>query len=54
MMGVQSDHHNNLFHYGINLDKRIRANHPLRNVNELIDFEFVYNEVKDCYGIKGN
>jgi transposase len=54
MMGVQSDPQNNLFHYGINLNERIRANHPLRKVNELIDFEFVYDEVKDCYGIKGN
>ena len=54
MMGVQSDPQNNLFHYGINLDKRIRDNHPLRKFNELIDFEFVYDEVNDCYGIKGN
>jgi transposase len=54
MMGVQSDPQNNLFHYGINLDKRIRTNHPLRKVNELIDFDFVYDEVKDYYGINGN
>jgi len=54
MMGVQSHPQNNLFHYGINLDERIRANHPLRKVNELIDFEFVYDEVKAFYGIKGN
>jgi transposase len=54
MMGVQSDPQSNLFNYGISLDKRIRANHPLRKVNELIDFDFVYAEVKDCYGIKGN
>ena len=54
MMGVQSPSQNNLFHYGINLDKRIRANHPLRKVIELIDFDFVYDDVKDCYGINGN
>ena len=38
MMGVQSVSQNKLFHFGINIDKRIRANHPLRKVNELIDF----------------
>jgi transposase len=54
MMGVQPPSQNNLFHYGINIDIRIRANHPLRRVTELIDFEFVYDEVKDYYGIKGN
>ena len=54
MMGVQPPSQNNLFHYGINLDKRIRANHPLRKVIELIDFDFIYDDVKDCYGINGN
>ena len=54
MMGVQSPPQNNLFHYDINLDERIRANHPLRKVNKLIDFNFVYNEVKNLYGINGN
>jgi transposase len=54
MMGVQSHPQNKLFHYGINLDERFRANQPLRKVKELIDFEFVYDEVKIYYGIKGN
>ena len=51
---MQSPSQNILFHYGINLDKRIRANHPLRKVIELIDFDFIYDDVKDCYGINGN
>jgi transposase len=38
----------------VNLDKRIRSNHPLRKVNELIDFHFVYDEVKSFYGHNGN
>ncbi len=54
MMGTQPPPQNNLFHFGINIDKRIRANHPLRRVNELIDFDFVYDEVKDFYGNNGN
>jgi Transposase and inactivated derivatives len=39
---------------GINIDKRIRKNHPLRKIRELIDFDFIYNEVKDKYGYNGN
>lgn len=27
---------------------------PLRRINEIIDFEFIYKEVKDKYGSKGN
>jgi transposase len=53
MMKVQPPPHNNLFHFGLNIDKRIRANHPLRKINSLIDFDFVYDEVKDFYGYNG-
>lgn len=54
MMGVQEQPQSNLFHYGLNLDKRIRSNHPLRKVTELIDFDFAYAEVKSFYGQNGN
>ena len=54
MMGRQPAPQENLFHYGINLDKRIRENHPLRKINELIDFDFTYELVKDRYGCNGN
>jgi len=54
MMGVLEQPQGNLFHFGVNLDKRIRNNHPLRKVNELIDFHFVYDEVKSFYGNNGN
>lgn len=47
MMGRHAQSQNNLFHYGVNLDQRIRSNHPLRKVNELIDFDFAYAEVKN-------
>jgi transposase len=54
MMGVQQPPQSSLFYTGINIEKRIRSNHPLRKVNELIDFDFAYNEVKDLYGSNGN
>lgn len=54
MMGVQQQPQSNLFYIGINIDKRVRANHPLRKINGLIDFNFVYDEVKDLYGYNGN
>ena len=53
-MGVLEQSQSSLFHFGVNLDKRIRSNHPLRKVNELIDFHFVYDEVKSFYGHNGN
>ena len=53
MMKVQPPPQTNLFHFGVNIDKRVRANHPLRKVNELIDFDFVYSEVRDFYGYNG-
>jgi transposase len=54
MMGFQDQPQSTMFHYSVNLDKRVRSNHPLRKVNELIDFTFVYDEVKNCYGKNGN
>jgi transposase len=54
MMGMQEAPQSSLFYIGINIDKRVRANHPLRRIRELIDFDFSYEEVKDCYGTKGN
>ena len=54
MMGVQQPPQSSLFYTGINIEKRVRSNHPLRKVNELIDFDFAYDELKDCYGNNGN
>ncbi len=54
MMGVQQPPQSSLFYAGINIEKRVRSNHPLRKVNDLIDFDFAYNEVKDLYGNNGN
>ena len=54
MMGHQTNYQNKFFITGFNLDKRIRDDHPLRKIQEKIDFDFIYNEVKDSYGYKGN
>src|SRR3989337_949799 len=54
MMSFQDPPQRKLFYIGINLDKRIRKNHPLRKIKELIDFDLMYNEVKDKYGYNGN
>jgi transposase len=54
MMGMQARPQRSLFYVGIDIDKRVRANHPLRKVNSVIDFNFVYDEVKEFYGNNGN
>jgi transposase len=53
MMGEQKSEPQ-LFNYAVNLDKRVRSNHPLRRVKELIDFGVAREEVAHCYGSKGN
>lgn len=53
MMGRQQGRQGRLF-YDFSLEKRVRLNHPLRKINTLIDFDFVYAEVKDKYGNNGN
>ena len=54
MMSYEDPPQSKLFYMGINIDKRIRKNHPLRKIRELVDFEFIYNEVRDKYGYNGN
>jgi len=50
----QHDPQKELFSYHINLDKRIRPNHPLRAIAAKVDFNFVREEVAQFYGKKGN
>jgi transposase len=54
MMGREIAPQGSLFYTGINLDKRIRSDHVLRKVTRMVDFEFVYAEVKESYGYNGN
>jgi transposase len=53
MMGMRSDQ-KDLFSYAVDLDRRVRAENPLRRIRERIDFGFVREEVKGCYGYNGN
>jgi transposase len=53
MMGEQKSEPE-LFNYAVDLQKRVRANHPLRQVKAAIDFGFVREEVAHCYGKNGN
>lgn len=53
-MGEQECRNNKLFYCGFNLSERIPDDHPLRIVKKVIDFGFVYEEVRDTYGSNGN
>ena len=53
-MGHESESQPKLFFYGFNLEQRVSPNHILRKIREKIDFDFIYDEVKDSYGDKGN
>ncbi|MBW2040308.1 MAG: transposase, partial [Deltaproteobacteria bacterium] len=54
MMGRQSPPQPNLFYTNFDLDKRVRKDHPLRKIARVVDFDFIYGEVEDSYGINGN
>ena len=43
MMGIQEPPQGKLFYTNINLDKRIRDSHPLRKIDQFIEFDFAYN-----------
>src|SRR5438105_10079401 len=53
MMGEQKSEPE-LFNYAVNLEKRVRSNHPLRQVKAAVDFGFVREEVAQCYEKKCN
>src|ERR1700736_4787978 len=53
MMGSR-DRQKQLWSYRVNLDKRVRSDHPLRKFNELLKLAFVREEGGNFYGTKGN
>jgi transposase len=53
MMGLQNQQ-KELFGYNIDLDRRVRADHPLRKIAAAIDFSFVRTQVEHTYGQNGN
>lgn len=54
MMGRELPPQPSLFHRGFSLDTRVHADHPLRAVAALIDFDFINDEVEHLYGAVGN
>jgi transposase len=54
MMGYQPGFQPKLFYHQINLEQRVPKDHLLRKIQEKIDFDFIYAEVKDTYGDNGN
>lgn len=54
MIGPIQQEDAKLFHYGIVLEHRVRANNPLRAIDKAIDFGFVREEVVGFYGKKGH
>lgn len=54
MMGKEPPVQPQLFYTGINLESRVRHNHPLRRIENILDLTFAYDEVKGCYGYNGN
>jgi transposase len=54
MMGYQPGFQSKLFYHQINLDQRAPRGHLLRKIQEQIDFNFIYAEVRDTYGSNGN
>jgi len=43
-----------MWSYRVNLDKRVRSDHPLRRINEALDLRFVSGQVAHTYGRRGN
>ena len=53
MMGKQKKQ-DKLFYYSVNLESRVPANHPLRQLKKILDLSFVRPAVEGCYGYNGN
>jgi transposase len=53
-MGPTQQSEPQLFHYGVNLEKRVRSNNPLRAVKQAVDFKFVRKRVAGFYGSDGH
>ncbi len=54
MMGRKKTPQLKLFYDRINIEKRVRKDHVLRMIDQVIDFDFIYKEVQHLYGHNGN
>jgi len=46
MIGVESPKSGKLF-YNFSLEKKVRKNHPLRKLKEILNLDFMYGLLKD-------
>jgi transposase len=53
MMGVHAER-KELFSYQVDLERRVRADHPLRAIRRTVDFGFGRQAVAHCYGCNGH
>ena len=53
MMGRQSPPQSKLFYTTVSLEKKARKDHPSRKIAGVVEFDFIYQEVEDRYGING-
>ena len=53
-MGRQYPYQYEFFMKGFSLEKRFRKDHVRRRIWEGLDFDVIYGEVKDTYGVNGN
>lgn len=53
MMGQSAPPQSDLFVHGFSLEARVRRDHPLRQVEAMVDFDFVAAEVEHLYGGTG-
>jgi transposase len=54
MMGQQPPRQERLFYPAVSVEQRVRATHPLRQIAQTIDFDFIYAKVADRYGANGH
>jgi transposase len=54
MMGKPNQSQPKLFYHNVSLESRVPQDHPLRKIEQHIDFKFIRSEVADLYGTRGN
>jgi len=55
MMGQKANGRQlNMFYPGLCLARRVRPDHPLRQVKQLVDFDIIYQEVEPFDGVNGH
>jgi len=54
MMGPIQKRESKLFYHAFSLEDRVSADHPLRKIQDRVDFQFVRSEVESLYGVRGN